>query len=300
MLLGGDVDLRNQYNRTFTRLTISPEADGVEVAEYAQSQGHVTAAILEPNTETGRRTRQAFAQQWLQQGGNISKVISYSPSQYDHSVELKQLFDINQSQSRYTKISNVLGFKPEFSAYRRADVDFIFMIADNDAGRILHPQINFFSGKTVPVYSTSAIFNGIQDDVNNLDLEDTKFPVMPWILQSVNIAPYAGQLNMLFALGSDAYQIAANYHRMQNDSRVAIEGSMGLLNIQETGDITFKPVWAQFKNGVAEPDSELPLLNQIGLLPNNSNQNTDSQQNSYNDSNWDARRSSRKTGAPIP
>ena len=298
MLLGGDVDLRNQYNNTFTRLTMSPEAEGIEVANYARRSGHVTAAILTPNTETGQRTSQAFQQQWLGNGGNISKTITYSPTQFDHSIELKQLFDINQSQARYNKISNVLGFKPEFSAYRRADVDFIFMIADNDSGRIVRPQINFFSGETVPVYATSTVFNGIQDETNNLDLEDTQFPVMPWILQSIDIAPYAGQLNMLFAMGSDAYQVAANYQTMRNNPTLAISGNMGTLNIEESGDIIYRPVWAKFRNGLAEANSELPSLEGINRLPGGNSSETGS--NSYNDSNWDTRQSSRKTGTTIP
>ncbi len=300
ILLGGDINLSNQPYNTFSRLTMSPEADGIEVANYAQRQGHVTAAMLVPNTETGQRTSQAFQQHWLNQGGNISKTIFYSPTQYDHSVELKQLFDINQSQSRYTKISNVLGFKPEFSAYRRSDVDFIFMIADNDAGRIVRPQIDFFSGKTVPVYSTSSIFNGIQDQANNLDLEETLFPVMPWILRSIDIAPYAGQLNMLFAMGSDAYLIASNYQTMRTNPELAISGNMGSLHFERSGDIIYQPIWAQFENGLAQGTTPLPNLEGINQLPVNSSQSTETGSNSYDDSNWDARRSGRKTGAELP
>ena len=296
ILLGGDSDLRNQNYNTFSRLTMSPEAEGIEVANHAKRQGHVTAAILMPNTENGQRSGSAFQRQWLGQGGNISKTITYSPNQYDHSIELKQLFDINQSQARYKKISNVLGFKPKFSAYRRSDVDFIFMIADNKSGRIVRPQINFFSGETVPVYATSSIFNGIQDDVNNLDLEDTQFPVMPWILQSIDIAPYAGQLNMLFAMGTDAYKIAANYQNMRRNPELAISGNMGSLHIENSGNIVFQPIWAKYKNGLAEASSELPTLENIDQLPGSFNQSNDTGSNSYNDSNWDTRRSSRKTG----
>ncbi|MDB4512235.1 penicillin-binding protein activator, partial [Arenicella sp.] len=300
ILLGGDVDLNGQNYPTFSRLTMSPEAEGIEVANHAQRQGYVTAAVLAPSTEAGERSARAFQQQWLGLGGNISKVITYSPNQFDHSVELKQLFDINQSQARYRKISDVLGFKPEFLAYRRSDVDFIFMIADNESGRIVRPQINFFSGKTVPVYSTSSVFNGIQDQANNLDLEDTLFPVMPWILQSIDIAPYAGQLNMLFAMGSDAYQVAANYQTMRNNPELAISGKMGSLHMETSGEIIFEPIWAQYKNGLAEADDRLPILEGINQSIGSPNQSTSKGSNSYDDSNWDARRSSRKTGVSLP
>ena len=305
ILLGGDINLSQQPNTNFSRLTFSPEADGIEVANRAKRQGYVNAAIIHPLDENSQRTANAFQRHWLNQGGNISKAITYSPNQFDHSVELKQLFEINQSEYRHRQISNVLSFKPEFAPYRRSDVDFIFMIANNDSGRIVRPQINFFRSNTVPVYSASGVFNGIQDKTNNLDLEETRFPVIPWVLQSTEISPYAGQLNLLFAMGGDAYQVAANYRAMRNNSSTAINGKMGALHIEPSGEIVFQPVWAEFKNGLAETSTELPVLRQaISRTPNQrstgSSQPTQNGSNSYDDSNWDTRESSRKTGTQLP
>lgn len=310
MLLGGDIELngtsamQNNYSSAgnqFTRLTMSPEAEGIEVAHYAKQQGHITVAMLVPDNQTGLRTAQAFKQHWLSQGGNINKTITYSPKQFDHSVELKQLFDISQSEYRHRKLSGVLGFKPKFLPYRRSDVDFIFMIADNKSGRIVRPQINFFSGKTVPVYATSSIFNGIQDKTNNLDLEHTQFPVMPWVLQSTEVAPYAGKLNMLFAMGGDAYQIAAKYQSMLNNPTLAIAGNMGVLNIESSREITYQPIWAEFVDGLAQTSNALPNLNVHRRSSiNNQRNSTEREFNSYDDSNWDARQSSRKTSRSVP
>jgi hypothetical protein len=271
------------------------------IAQQALREGHLTTAVLAPNTAFGQRTVSAFSNYWLRYGGKISKTVTYSSKQFDHSVELKQLFDINQSEIRYRQLSSTLGFKPKFAAYRRSDVDFIFMVANNTTGRIVRPQINFFSGSKIPVYSTSAIFNGIQDTVNNMDLEGTRFPVMPWALKSANVAQYAGQLNDLFALGSDAYRIAGNYQTLRHNQKLALNGNTGQLSIDASGEITHQPVWASFVNGEAVPIQTLgldvtPLINREQETLEQY-RNLSNKKGVYNDSNWDTRRSRRKTGS---
>jgi len=160
----------------------------------------------------------------------------------------------------------------------------------------------------MPVYSDATIFNGIQNNTENLDLEQTQFPVMPWVLRSANVAPYAGQLNQLYALGIDTYRLAGNYVRMRSNPDIAINGSTGQLNIRRNGVIDFQPVWASFKDGNVIATDTLgidvdPLLFQgDGALPVDGLQRLEPGQNrrnnnaSYDDSNWNTRESSRKTG----
>ncbi|NND00784.1 MAG: hypothetical protein HKN85_11445, partial [Gammaproteobacteria bacterium] len=156
ILLGGDQPMGDH----FSRLSMSPERQAKIVADRAQALGYVNAALLTPADDTGARTAKAFTRYWLNKGGKLSSSVSYSTTQFDHSTELKQLFNINQSEYRHQRLSRILGYKPEFAAYRRNDIDFIFMIADNQAGRIMRPQINFFSGTKIPVLATSSVYNG--------------------------------------------------------------------------------------------------------------------------------------------
>lgn len=299
VLLGGDTPLASSMNR----LTLSPEMEGIRVAERALRNGHLTAALLVPEGTKSQRSVDAFSQFWLQNGGKISGTVRYSKQQFDHSVELKQLFNINQSDYRYRQLSSTLGFRPKFNAYKRNDIDFIFMIANNKTGRIVRPQINFFSGSKIPVYSTSEVFNGLQDSIQNKDLDDTRFPVMPWVLESREVAPYAGQLNMLFAIGRDAYSVAGQLQNLRNDSALAINGSTGQLNVNSSGEIHYQPVWAKFVDGEAVTDAELaPSLTPINSSRNGSrfgrpNRSQPNGEGNYNDSNWDSRQSRRKTGS---
>jgi outer membrane PBP1 activator LpoA protein len=297
LLLGGDTPLDTKTSR----FTMSPEMEGARVAERAWSDGHLSAALVITDTPASRRTVNAFNQKWHSLGGKVSKTVFYSAEQFDHSVELKELFDINQSHARHNKISEVLDFKPKFSAYLRSDIDFIFMIANTDAGRLIRPQVNFFSGSKVPVYSTSSIFNGIQDEVNNFDLNATQFPVMPWVLKSEQVAPYAGQLNMLFALGSDAYSIAASFQELRRNSNLAINGSTGQVSINNDGEASYQPVWATFNDGLVVPIETLGLDISPLSTPNHEPLDNLNVKGTYNDSTynsqtWDRQNDARKKG----
>ena len=296
ILLGGDT----QLNGASHRFTLSPESNGERVARKAFQDGHLSVGLMFSGSRNNQRIADAFSRAWLDLGGKISKTVRYSPERFDHSAELKQLFGIYESEARRTKLANTIGYKPKFSAYKRPDIDFVFMIADNSVGRILRPQINFYGGVKMPVYSASSIFNGIQNNTENLDLEQTRFPVMPWVLRSANVAPYAGQLNQLYALGIDTYRLAGNYNRLKSNPNIAINGSTGQLSLNTNGIVSFQPVWANFIEGEAVAIDTLGInMNPLALPADQqkrfkSGQNSTSTEASYNDSNWDAGESSRK------
>ena len=292
VLLGGDAPL----NANTQRFATTPELEGVQIAERAWKDGHLSAAVMRATSTNSRRTVEAFRQRWLELGGKIAAIIDYSPKQFDHSVELKQLFSVNQSKYRHTQLSSVLGFQPKFSAYQRADIDFVLMLADNKMGRLLRPQINFYSGSKIPVYSGSNVYNGIQDSVNNIDLNKTRFPVMPWVIASSEVAPYAGQLNRLFALGADAYQLAATYQTLRRDPVSAFDGLTGKISIASNRNVIIEPAWARFEQG------EATIIDNNGIdirpvsAPNrfaNGRQGTN-RENSYNQDTWDADKSVRR------
>lgn len=295
LLLGGDTAL----NGPISRFTMSPEMEGARVAERAWKDGHLSAGLLTTDSTSNRRIANSFIQRWQSLGGKISKTVTYSPKQYDHSTELKQMFDINQSQYRHSQLSKALGFKPKFSAYQRSDIDFILMLANTQTGRLIRPQVNFFSGSKVPVYSTSSIFNGLQDSVNNIDLDGTRFPIMPWVLRSAKVAPYAGQLNMLFALGTDAYSVVPSYRELRQNSDLAINGNTGQVSISNYGETMYQPIWARFKQGEVIPIETLgldiapidPLNDEVFI---NQSVNGTYNDSTYNSETWDRQNGSRR------
>lgn len=297
LLLGGE----SRIGGSTTRLALSPELEGLRAAERALEDGHLSVAILANTSVKNQRIIDAFSSHWLAHGGKINTVVNYDKAKFDHSAELKQLFDITRSESRHQSLSTTLGFKPKFSAYQRNDLDFIFMLADNDSGRIVRPQINFFSGSKIPVYSTSGIFNGIPDSINNIDLDNTRFPIMPWVFKSKDSAAYAGQLNRLFAMGADAYLVAGNFSMLRGDTQLALNANTGQISINEKSHIESKPLWAKFTNGDAvlldASTIDLRPVDKLGQPLNDSLNgiNTQSTKGIYNDKTWNTRESRRTT-----
>jgi len=306
LMLGGDQPLNNGN----LRLTMSPEAEGQRIAERAWQDGHLSAGVLLSNSSNSQRVLNGFNQRWLSLGGKLSKTVEYSSTQFDHSAQLKQLFGIHLSEYRHRQLSQALGFKPKFSPYQRGDIDFVFMIADDKAGRIVRPQINFFTNSQLPVYATSAIYNGIEDTINNMDLDDTRFPVMPWVARSGKVSPYAGQLNMLHAMGMDAYRVAGGVQELRQSTSTAIIGNTGQLQLNTVGEIIYRPAWAQFKQGeldlvdtngleLTPIEAPSPDDDSSGLLDSTidgAGSSSNNSRGSYNDQNWDSRESRRKTG----
>ncbi len=303
LMLGGDQPLNNGN----LRLSLSPEIEGQRVAERAWLDGHLSAGVLMANSQQSQRAVRGFTQKWLALGGKLNSTTEYSTQKFDHSVELKHLFGIHKSEQRHRQLSQTLGFQPKFSPYQRGDIDFVFMASDSKSGRIVRPQINFFTNSQLPVYSTSSIYNGIEDKINNIDLDQTLFPVMPWVVRSANVSPYAGQLNMLHAAGMDAYRVASSYSVLRDNPDIAISGNTGQLQIANSGEVLYRAAWARFVEG------ELQVIDGKGLnltpieielesdVPFGEDFNENSLQNSnskgsYNDQTWDPRESRRKVG----
>ena len=119
---------------------------------------------------------------------------------------------------------------------------------------------------------------------------------MPWMLRSTEVAPYAGQLNMLFATGADAYLVAGAFKRMQAPQSSAVDGNMGTLTLDVYGEVRYQPLWATFNNGTAEADTELQTIERSLNMPNRFGPDNKGEK-SYDESNWDARQSRRKEGA---
>ena len=238
-----------------TRLTLSPEREGVLIAREAHRRGHLSAAIVASNQTSKQRVQAAFEREWLRLGGRISARMPFSPAQFDHSVELRLLFNAGASELRANRLAEVLGEAPEFNPYQRADIDLIVMLADAQQGRILRPQINFFSGARLPVFAGSDVYSGVPDAINDLDLEKTQFPIMPWVAVSAEISTYAGQLNQLFALGADSYQAASTYAPRSSlwtlAEGAALKGHTGWLSLMPDRSFFQAPLWARFRDGLA-------------------------------------------------
>jgi hypothetical protein len=273
ILLGGINQTSTLPPKTY-QIDLAPEQEAAQAATRAYLDGQRATAILRPDSEWGQRVAQAFSERWISLGGSIVNTQIYTESANDHSFAIKQMLDLNTSDGRKSALSVMLKTKLEFRPRRRQDLDMIFLAARPVPGRLLTPQINFYQAHDIPVYSTSHVFTGNRDTVNDADLNKVIFGDMPWLLSddtrattlkvSVEaVSPPAPGLERLFALGMDAYLLSRVVPYLETGTATTLSGVSGdRLVIGSSGHIERKLSWARFEGGVPVPldDKEVSYI----------------------------------------
>lgn len=161
---------------------LTAEAEARQVAQLAITAGLRRATIVNSGTPLSVRLSLAFAEEWKKQGGSIAKEILYRD---DPAV----LADLSATPG-----------------------DMVFLAAGAEKAHLLRPYLNI----TLPVYSTSQLFNGNADALTNYDLNEVRFVDMPWLLQPNHPAvmvyprakpPLTPDMERLYALGIDAFRL---------------------------------------------------------------------------------------------
>ena len=261
-LLLGNSDTIPQGKRNVFQFGLSPEEEAREVAKRAFSDGHRVATILHPKADWGIRQVEAFTEQWTALGGEIAESAIYVEQQSDHTQTIKLLLNIDESENRRRVLRRKLGVDLEFLPRKRQDVDFLFMVARANNGRLLKPQLNFHNASDIPVYSISQIYTAGADQVKDLDLDGVQFGDMPWLVVDSGSSQYIrenlpganqyqGQtLDRLFALGLDTYQLLFRLEQMKRSPTLSFQGSTGRLRLRPDGVIARELEWVKFEQGV--------------------------------------------------
>ncbi len=243
---------------------LPPEQEAQQVAERAWLDGHRQAAVLYPKTPWGERMMNAWAGHWQRLGGTVVASQSYNEPDVDYSDSIKRLLNVTQSEARRAQIEKIAGQKLQFESRARQDIDYIFLVADARHGRLIKPQINFYHAARVPVYSTSHIFTGAGDAVQDVDLDGVIFGDMPWMLvgdgriqelrQKVQQGwPFAhSDLDRLYALGMDSYTILPHLGRINAEPGARFGGVTSGLSLDRSGRLQRQLLWARFNRGVPQ------------------------------------------------
>lgn len=260
MVMLGSSTAENALIPGLYQFDLAPEPEAQQVAEFMYASGHRRAASLYPDVEWGRRLHNAFVERWEELGGALAEARPYQPGSNDFTAPIKNLLNLTESEARQSLLEANSGLNVEFDARRRHDIDALFMVARPDEARLLKPQINFFRGYDLPVYSTSHVYTGTRDANQDTDLDGIRFPDMPWALRNttrinnlkiaLRDAGYSNVSSDLFAFGFDAYQlalIAADPGRA-GDTRVS--GLTADLILGVDGRVHRRLDWAEFKSGV--------------------------------------------------
>ncbi|MGJ8662211.1 MAG: penicillin-binding protein activator, partial [Marinicella sp.] len=240
----------------YFQFTLSPEGEAIEVATKMINDGHKRVLIMAPNEPWGERMTQAFAQSFVDLGGQIVNNSYFQTKQNDYSAQLRQTLGLIESQLRARNLQQFLKLNLSADEVVRSDVDAIFLAARPDFARLMVPQLKFHHAANIPVYSTSHVFDGLMNEQHNRDLQGLRFALSPIELQSNALLETAafdlgrvGGDKKLFAFGYDAYQLISRLEWMNRVNTGVVNGLSGKVSLGFDGVFNRGLLWAQYNNG---------------------------------------------------
>ncbi|MBC8210952.1 MAG: penicillin-binding protein activator [Gammaproteobacteria bacterium] len=241
---------------------LRPEDEAEQIADYALTNGHYHAVTLTPDSALGQRLQQAFSSRFEKLGGQVVERASYPSSKNDYSPTIKQMLNLNSSERRHSILDQITGQTSEFIPRRRQDVDMIFIAGNPRQARLIKPQLKFHHAKDLPVYTTSSISSGVNDQDADRDLNETLFVDMPWSLKQQENSDYIAvkklwpeqseQYSRFFALGIDAYKLIPSLRRLLINPEEKINLNTGTITVDSSGRVHRELLLATFNNGQAE------------------------------------------------
>lgn len=249
--------LLNQSEMDFNQFSLSPEAEAQDVAEVMYREGKRQVLILSSNDPWGERMTLAFAQRFVDLGGQIISNHYFAADQADYSVQLRQVLGLVGSRLRSKNLQQYLKLPVQSEEVVRADVDAIFLAAQPDFARMMVPQLKFHRASKVPVFATSHVFVGFDNSQHNKDLDGVHFPVAPLLLQTGDLLEtLTFELSLikdtdlnLFAFGYDAYQLTSRLTWMSRVNSGKLSGLSGNLSMDFDGKIRRHLPWAYYSGG---------------------------------------------------
>ena len=251
-------DSLNSSNNLF-QFGLAPQDEIIEVANLAWENGHRTASIIMPESGDYQELQEFFEQTWANKGGRIaSKVNFQQDANYEEIV--KRLVAIDRSELRSEKLLNLLPRRNmEFVPRRRNDIDFIFLVADPDAGRQIKPTLAFYFAENIPVYSIPSIYEGNYNPSSNSDLDGITFVDSPWILRpgdvqsrpADNLRQTSGPLQRLRAMGVDSFRLYPRLRQFSSGNITLLRGTTGQIFMNENQTFHRQLEAARFVDGVA-------------------------------------------------
>lgn len=253
-------DENNSVSTNLTQFGLAPEDEIEQAVNLAWQAGHRNAAIITPQSSDYQRLQQAFVNSWTGKGGNLVSQSTFSGDN-DYADVIKRLMAIDSSELRRDRIVQLLPRSSvEFTPRRRSDVDFIFLIANPREGRQIKPTLAFYFAGDVPVYALPSIYDGLDNQSANQDLNGIVFTDAPWILSDydplkINAAsslrPAQGPVQRFRAMGIDSFRLYSRLQQFSEQDISSLTGATGILTMDGTGRIHRRLEVARFVDGRA-------------------------------------------------
>ena len=217
-------------------------------------RGIQSVIVITPDHLWGLQASEAFQSGWVARGGNILDTVIFNQDTRDFTDLLKRPLHIDTSEKRGLFLKRFVNSKLDLSSRRRNDIDGIVLFAYSDKARQIKPALNYLFANDIPVYSSSRIYNDVEEPNLYRDLDDIKFAGMPWSLegslqQELNIdETLHPEYRQLYTRGFDSFLLSQNLREPSFAQNIPLLGATGVLRLKNN-IVTKDPYWYQFKNG---------------------------------------------------
>ena len=207
---------------------LSPEDEAVQMVQYALNKNQKRIAILTPDSSWGRRLQEAMRKAAIERLGKVVIVESYRDSSISYLQPAQSI------------------------AARKNEIDAILIAASPTQARRLYPDLRQ-QITTLPIYSTSHVFNGITNSEKDAPLEGLIFTETPWVLDTLQKQQgTSSDFPRLFAMGMDAYMISSDVNKLKSFGKT-LNGRTGTIRLNKDGSLHRNLRWARFSKGIAVP-----------------------------------------------
>ncbi len=239
---------------------LAPEDEISQTVALAWDAGHRNAAVITPQSDDRLRLLQTFKNSWTSRGGNLVAQSTFGGGS-DYADVIKRVMSIDSSEARKERLLDILPRSNiEFTPRRRNDIDFIFLIANPREGRQIKPALAFYFAGDIPVYALPSIYDGLDNQGANQDLNGIVFTDAPWVLadsdplkagSASNLRPAQGPVQRFRAMGIDSFRLYSRLRQFLENDIGSIAGATGLLSMGENGRIHRRLEVARFVDGRA-------------------------------------------------
>lgn len=246
----------------FYQFGLSPEQEARTSAEQAVARGLTRAVVVVPDNAWGGRIAAAFTRHLDELGGRVLASATIRPGSQDFGAALSSVFGLDESTRREERLAGVLGQPLGFTPHRRQDIQFVFFAAPYATALLIPPQIDYYQGLGLPMYSISNVY---RPGASEPDLDGVHFPIMPWFMaDSGAMAETRDELSglyaqdwqqfaPLYALGYDAWRLVPLLANSARPLKQPVRGVSGSLSMGEQQVIQRRADPAVFRNGVPAP-----------------------------------------------
>lgn len=240
------------------QFSLSPMDDVEQISHKAWLDGHQKVLLLIPENNQGKRIANYFIENWQGFDGSTLESQTYNPKNTDFSSAIKKLLNLDESESRYHKISQLIP-SMAYIPRKRQDADAFLLSAYSGEARLINPQLHYQAGN-LPVYALPTVYSGQPHPQLDQDLNKITFCDTPWLLGSDQDGLGMSALQdvwrqftppylRLIAMGIDAYNLIGQLDKLDI---APYSGATGTLSLAFDGRIKRELVCAKFIDGRPE------------------------------------------------